>query len=216
MNSPYEPYEPLNAPDDVPTGVRSALPDQDVPAQIAAAGKRLDRAYREGLDRLVVGITLVAGWTLLLPWTYSRRLGLQVWRLGIEQHPVLGIAWLLGFAAAITAWRLRHALIPLGVSASTALIFTGWAWQDNGLPSGSDTWPGPGPSAALTLGLIWILACVVRLLAERRRPAPPPDPKALEQARTRLRRTRAQRPLDLPAHWAATPNQPEGRAHPGE
>lgn len=178
---------------------RPELPDQDVPEQIAETGQRLDHADRRRLDWILVGITLVAAWTLLLPWTYSRRLGLQVWRLGIEQYPVLGIAWLIGFAAAIATWHLSNRWVPLGVSASSALVFTGWAWQENGLPAGIDSWTGPGPSAALTVGLLWILACAARLLAERPRPDRPPEPAELDHARTRLRHTRADRPLDLPS-----------------
>lgn len=175
------------------------LPDQDVPEQITDMGRHLDHADRRRLDWILIGITLVAAWTLLLPWTYSRRLGLQVWRLGIEQYPILGIAWLIGLAAAIATWYLRNRWVSLGVAATSALVFTSFAWQENGLPGGVDSWTGPGPSAALTVGLLWILACAARLLAERHRPDRQPEPAELQQAATRLRRTRTERPLDLPS-----------------
>jgi hypothetical protein len=175
--------------------------DEVVPREIAEAERALDNHPRRWLDRAVAAIGLSAGWTLLLPWDYSRRLGLQVWRLGVEEHPMLGLLWAVGFAAAGVALVVRSrsrpaGIIAISISGAAAALFTGFAWQQTGLPASSETWPGPGPSVALTTGLLWLLACAVRLLAERVHPAAEWHEDDLRNAVDRLRRTRSTRPAD--------------------
>lgn len=183
------------------------LPDEIVPREIDAAERALDRDRRGWIDRATAATALVAGWSLLLPWDYSRRLGLQVWRLGVEEHPAIGLVWVVGAAATVAALLVRrrwHGLVAISVAAAAALVFSAAAWQQTGLAPSSDTWPGPGPSVALTTGLLWLLSCTARLLAERHRPPTSWTDQELHDAVNRLRRTRADRPL-LPPSFGPEP-----------
>ena len=188
-----------------------ALPDEDLPRQITAAEQAIDSSLRRWLERAAAVAGLAAGWSLLLPWTYSRRLGLQVWQLGFEEHPQLGAAWVVGFAAAVVALVLRDrpaAVVATSVAGSAAVVFSGLAWQQIGLEATSESWSGPGPSVAITAGLLWILSCTARLLTERLRTPTSWQEYEIRDAISRLRRSRTDRPVDSPHLRPAPPDDP--------
>jgi MFS superfamily sulfate permease-like transporter len=135
---------------------------------------------------------LATGMTLLLPWTFSRRLGQSVWQLGIETQPSLLLTWLAGLITSILALLLRPGQAAQACTAITgviALVFIAGSWQANALDALSDAWPGPGPAFAVVTGLSWLLCLSAQLIADRPHPTTP-APEALQTAITRLRRTR--------------------------
>jgi hypothetical protein len=168
------------------------LPDEELPRRLDAAEEVLATSQHRWFARATVLATLATGFTLLLPWTFSRRLGLSVWQLGIEVQPSLALTWLAGLITSIVALSLPAGLKAQAASAATgvlALLFVAGGWQAKDLQSISDTWAGPGPAFAIVTGLIWLLCATAQLLADRTRPATPDD-KAVADAIARLRTNR--------------------------
>ncbi|WP_157979874.1 hypothetical protein [Kribbella monticola] len=129
--------------------------------------------------------------TLLLPWTYSRRLGESVWQLGFEVQPSLLLAWLAGLIASAIALSLRPGPAAQAATAITgviALIFVAGSWQATTLDALSDVWPGPGPAVAIATGLTWILSVSAQLIADRPHPTTPTT-ESLQTTITHLRQT---------------------------
>jgi hypothetical protein len=152
----------------------------------------------------IVTVT-AAGWTLLLPWSYGRRIGLTVWRLGYSEHPLLCAVWAAGMAAAIAAVVLqrtvdptRNAMFAAAGSAGFALVFTGWSWGSENPDLSAEAWAGPGPALAGITGLLWLLASLGQIVTSRRAEPPLFTDYALREATTRLRRTRNHRPAATP------------------
>ncbi|MEU0096862.1 hypothetical protein [Kribbella sp. NPDC006257] len=162
-------------------------------------GRRLELAERElgvGQHRWFARATLLAalatGITLLLPWTFSRRLGESVWQLGIETQPSLVLTWVAGLITSILALALRPGSVAQACTAITGvitLVFIAGSWQANALDALSDAWPGPGPSFAVVTGLSWLLCLSAQLIADRPHPTTP-TPESLHSAITHLRHTR--------------------------
>ena len=168
------------------------LPDEELPRRLDAAEEELATSQHRWFARATVLATLATGFTLLLPWTFSRRLGLSVWQLGIEVQPSLALTWLAGLITSIVALSLPAGLKAQAAGAATgvlALLFVAGGWQAKDLQSISDTWAGPGPAFAIVTGLIWLLCATAQLLADRTRPATPDD-KAVADAIARLRTSR--------------------------
>jgi hypothetical protein len=171
------------------------LPDEELPRLLDAAEEELASGLRRWFARVTLLAGLVAGITLLLPWTFSRRLGLSVWQLGIEDHPVLGLTWLVGLVASVVALVVRSGLysqLATTITGMVAVVYAGGSWQANALDSSTDSWPGPGPAFAVVSGVIWLLCAVAQLIADRSRTSAPTD-QQLQDAIDRLRRTRSQR-----------------------
>jgi hypothetical protein len=171
------------------------LPDEQLPRQLDAAEEELARGLQRWFARATLLAGLAAGITLLLPWTFSRRLGLSVWQLGIEDHPLLGLTWLVGLVASVVALIVRSGRYPQIATTITgimALVYAGGSWQANALDSSTDSWTGPGPAFAVVSGVIWLLCAAAQLIADGSRPSAPTD-EQLQDAIDRLRRTRSQR-----------------------
>ncbi|HEY0694033.1 MAG TPA: hypothetical protein VGD71_33940 [Kribbella sp.] len=171
------------------------LPDEELPRQLDAAEEELTSALHRWFARATLLAGLAAGITLLLPWTFSRRLGLSVWQLGIENHPVLWFTWLAGLVASVVALVVRsgqYAQIATTITGMVALVYAASSWQATALDSATDSWPGPGPAFAAVSGVIWLLCATAQLIAHRRR-TPAPTDQQLQDAIDRLRRTRSQR-----------------------
>ena len=83
------------------------LPDEALPHLVDQAERRLSIGQHRWFALATLLATLPAGVALLLPWTFSRRLGQSVWQLGIETQPTLALAWLAGLLAAVLALALR-------------------------------------------------------------------------------------------------------------
>jgi hypothetical protein len=171
------------------------LPDEELPRQLDAAEEELASGLHRWFARATLLAGLAAGITLLLPWTFSRRLGLSVWQLGIEDHPALGLTWLAGLVASVVALLVRSGKYPQVATTVAGIVAVGYAaasWQAIALDSGTDSWPGPGPAFAVVSGLIWLLCATAQLVADRLRTSAPTD-QQLQDAIDRLRRTRSQR-----------------------
>jgi hypothetical protein len=171
------------------------LPDELLPRQLDAAEEELASGLHRWFARATLLAGLAAGITLLLPWTFSRRLGLSVWQLGIEDYPALGLTWLAGLVASVVALVVRSGKYPqiaTTITGIVALVYATASWQANALDSASDSWAGPGPAFAVVSGLIWLLCATAQLIADRLRTSAPTD-QQLQDAIDRLRRTRSQR-----------------------
>ncbi|MDX6292060.1 MAG: hypothetical protein QOH50_1135 [Kribbellaceae bacterium] len=169
------------------------LPDEELPRQLDAAEEELASGLQRWFARATLLAGLVAGITLLLPWTFSRRLGLSVWQLGIENHPVLGLTWLVGLVASVVALVVRSALYPqiaTTITGFVAVVYAAGSWQANAVDSSTDSWPGPGPAFAVVSGVIWLLCAAAQLIADQSRTSAPTD-QQLQDAIDRLRRTRS-------------------------
>ncbi|MFI5730159.1 hypothetical protein ACIA49_08580 [Kribbella sp. NPDC051587] len=167
----------------------SALPDEELPARLAKAEQALAVAEHRWLARAGLLAALATGLTLLLPWTYSRRLGLSVWQLGIETQPQLALTWLVGLATTVAVLVLKpghKAQAVAGVTAVITLLFLAGAYQAGQLEALGDTWPGPGPAIALATATCWLLTTAAHLLAHRNNH--PPDPDIITQTIAHLRR----------------------------
>lgn len=179
------------------------LPDEELPRQLDVAEQALAISQHRWFGRVTLLTSLAAGLTLLLPWTFSRRLGLSVWQLGLETQPSVALTWLAGLVTSILALALPPRRRPTKpafsasiysqtAAAATALIamlFIAGAWQARDLGSFSDSWPGPGPALAAITGFTWLLAAAAQLVASRARQTRPTD-EALQEAVTRLRNAR--------------------------
>jgi hypothetical protein len=171
------------------------LPNEELPRLLDAAEEELASVLRRWFARVTLLAGLAAGITLLLPWTFSRRLGLSVWQLGIEDHPVLGLTWLAGLVASVVALVVRSGQYPkiaTTITGIVAVVYAAGSWQANALDSATDSWPGPGPAFAVVSGVIWLLCAAAQLIADRSRASTPSD-QQLQDAIDRLRRTRSQR-----------------------
>ncbi|MEV8374159.1 hypothetical protein AB0P21_15565 [Kribbella sp. NPDC056861] len=167
-------------------------PDEELPLKLAGLERELAVRQHRWFALAMLLTAIGTGVTLLLPWTYSRRLGLSVWQLGIETQPALALTWAAGLIATGLALALPVGLTSQaasGVSGVITVVFVAGCWQTRDLSPLSDTWPGPGPTFAMIIGLSWLLATAAHLLATRTH-AVPPTPEALEAAQTRLRRSR--------------------------
>ncbi|TCM51588.1 hypothetical protein [Kribbella sp. VKM Ac-2568] len=195
------------------------LPDEELPRQLDAAEQALAISQHRWFGRVTLLTALAAGVTLLLPWTFSRRLGLSVWQLGLETQPSVAFTWLAGLLTSILALALHPRRQPASssddparatassrddqtrttasiysqtaaaVTALIAMLFIAGAWQTRDLGSLSDSWAGPGPALAAITGFTWLLAASAQLVASRVHQTRPTD-EALQEAVTRLRNTR--------------------------
>jgi hypothetical protein len=184
------------------------LPDEELPRRLDAAEQALAISQHRWFGRVTLLTSLAAGVTLLLPWTFSRRLGLSVWQLGLETQPSVALTWLAGLITSILALALHPRSQPAsssdepsrataGIYSQTAaavtgliaMLFIAGAWQARDLGSLSDSWPGPGPALAAITGFTWLLAATAQLIASRVHQTRPTD-VALQEAVTRLRNAR--------------------------
>ena len=167
-------------------------PDEELPRKLDAIEETLATNEHRWFARATLLAALATGITLLLPWTFSRRLGLSVWELGIETQPSLALTWLAGLLSSIAALVLRDtkARAASSVTGVIAILFIAGAWQANSQAALTDTWPGPGPAVAMVTGLVWLLAAASHLLATTRSHATTPTPEALEAATSHLRHHR--------------------------
>ncbi|TDD30795.1 hypothetical protein E1218_00325 [Kribbella turkmenica] len=168
------------------------FPDEVLPRRLDAAEAELARSEHRWFARITLLTALATGFTLLLPWTYTRRYGLSVWQLGVETHPALAFTWLAGIVTTVATLALEpvaRARVTAGVTAVIAGSCLAVAWQATNLDPVEDTWPGPGPSFAIATSVLWLLAAVAQLVAQNNNPAAP-DEAAVVRAIARLRRTR--------------------------
>jgi hypothetical protein len=168
------------------------FPDEELPRRLDAAEAELDRSEHRWFARVTLLAGLATGVTLLLPWTYSRRYGLSIWQLGLETQPTVALTCVAGLITSAVALILKPGLraqAATGVTAVIAIVCLAAAWQATTLDTLTDTWPGPGPSFALTTSILWLLAAATQLLAQHNNP-PSPDETDIAQAITHLRQTR--------------------------
>ena len=81
----------------------SEFPDEEIPRRLDAVEAALATGEHRWYARATLLAALATGVTLLLPWTFSRRLGLSVWQLGIEVQPTLALTWLAGLLTSVVA-----------------------------------------------------------------------------------------------------------------
>jgi len=167
-------------------------PDEELSRRLDLAEQNLATRQHRWFARATVLAGLATGITLLLPWTFSRRLGESVWQLGFETQPSLLLTWLAGLIASIVALAVRPGHVAQACTAITgviALIYVAGGWQANALEALSDSWPGPGPAFAIVTGLSWLLCVSAQLVADRPHPSHPTE-ESLRTATTRLRHSR--------------------------
>ncbi|WP_405062449.1 hypothetical protein OG474_12630 [Kribbella sp. NBC_01505] len=167
----------------------SALPDEELPGRLSAAEQALAVNEHRWFARAGLLAALVTGLTLLLPWTYSRRLGLSVWQLGLETQPQLALTWLVGLATTVALLFLKpghKAQAAAGITAIVSLLFLAGAYQAGQLEALGDTWRGPGPAIALATTTCWLLTTAGHLLTHRSTHHPHPD--TIDQTINQLRR----------------------------
>jgi hypothetical protein len=165
-------------------------PDEELPLKLDELQRELGVRQHRWFALAMVLAAFGTGVTLLLPWTYSRRLGLSVWQLGIETQPGLTLTWAAGLIATILTLALPVGVKSQGAAAIAgvvAVIYLAGCWQAREPAPLSDTWQGPGPAFALTTALLWLLTISAHLLATRPHHSSPSD-EALTTARSRLRR----------------------------
>jgi len=166
------------------------LPDEELPDRLDAAEAELATAEHRWFGRATLLAALATGVTLLLPWAYSRRLGLSVWQLGIETQPTLAFTWLAGLVTTVVGLLLKPGHKSQAAAAVTAvitLLFLTATWRVNNPAAPTDTWPAPGPALAIATSLIWLITTLPHLFNVR---AQPPTPSTVHETITRLRRTR--------------------------
>ena len=66
-----------------------AAPEEELARRLEVAERELGVRQHRWFARATLLAALATGITLLLPWTFSRRLGQSVWQLGIETQPSL-------------------------------------------------------------------------------------------------------------------------------
>ncbi len=148
----------------------SEFPDEELPIRLAAAERQLAITEHRWFARTGLLAALATGLTLLLPWTYSRRLGLSVWQLGIETQPQLAVTWLVGLAATLALLILKpghRAQAAAGTVAVITLLLLAGAYQAGQLEALGDTWAGPGPAIAVVTSTCWLLTSAAHLLSHR-------------------------------------------------
>jgi hypothetical protein len=171
---------------------RVLAPEEEVERRLELAERELGVRQHRWFARVTLLAALATGITLLLPWTFSRRLGESVWQLGFETQPSLLLTWLAGLITSIVALTVRPGHVAQACTAITgviALIYVAGGWQANALDALSDSWPGPGPAFAIVTGLSWLLCVSAQLVADRPHPSHPTE-ESLQTATNRLRRTR--------------------------
>ncbi|MFK4082665.1 hypothetical protein ACI2LF_01035 [Kribbella sp. NPDC020789] len=148
----------------------STHPDEELPIRLAAAEAALAVNEHRWFARAALLAALATGVTLLLPWTYSRRLGLSVWQLGLETQPHLALTWLAGLATTVVLLFLKPGPKAEATAAATAvvaiIVLTG-AYQAGQLEALGDTWAGPGPAIALATTTCWLATAAAHLVAHR-------------------------------------------------
>ena len=167
-------------------------PDEELTRRLDQAEQTLATKQHRWFARATLLAALATGITLLLPWTFSRRLGESVWQLGFETQPSLLLTWLAGLITSIVALAVRPGHVAQACTAIAgviALVYVAGGWQANALDALSDSWPGPGPAFAIVTGLSWLLCVSAQLVADRPHPSHPTE-DSLQTATTRLRRTR--------------------------
>lgn len=167
-------------------------PDEQLPLKLDALERELGVRQHRWFALAMVLAAGATGVTLLLPWTYSRRLGLSVWQLGIETQPALALTWAAGLIATIATLALPVGPKSQAAAAITgviAIVYLAGCWEARDLAPLTDIWPGPGPTLALTTALIWLLTTSAHLLATRLHHSLPSD-EALSTAQSRLRHNR--------------------------
>jgi hypothetical protein len=168
----------------------TVLPDEELPGRLDAAEGDLATAEHRWFARATLFAALATGVALLLPWTYSRRLGLSVWQLGIETEPTLAFTWLAGLATTVIGLLLKpgpKAQATAAVTTIITLLLLAATWQASNPATPTDTWTAPGPAVALATSLTWLLTTLPQFFTPRSHPA---TPSALARTVTRLRRTR--------------------------
>jgi hypothetical protein len=168
------------------------FPDEELPRRLDAAEADLARSEHRWFARAILLAALATGFTLLLPWTYTRRYGLSVWQLGLETQPTLAFTCLAGVITSIVALTLKPgvgAQAAAGVTAIIAIACLATGWQTASLEPLTDTWSGPGPAITVATALVWLLATTAQLVAQHNNQAGP-DEADISRAITRLRRTR--------------------------
>ncbi|MFC9693607.1 hypothetical protein ACFTSF_33965 [Kribbella sp. NPDC056951] len=168
----------------------SALPDEELPIRLTAAEQKLAVNEHRWFARAGLLAALVTGFTLLLPWTYSRRLGLSVWQLGIETQPQLALTWLVGLlaTAALLVLKPGHkAQAAACIVAVITLLLLAGAYQAGQVEALGNTWPGPGPAIALVTTVCWLATTAAHLLAQCTSHHTP-DPATITRTISRLRR----------------------------
>jgi hypothetical protein len=168
-------------------------PDEQLPPKLDALERELAGRQHRWFALAMLLASVASALTLLLPWTFSRRLGLSVWQLGIETQPTLALTCAAGLITTILTLALPPGPKSQAAAAITAvitLIYLIGCWQTRDLTPPTDTWPGPGPSLALTTATLWLLATTAHLLATHLHPTPA-TPEALTTAHGRLRHHRA-------------------------
>ncbi|GAA0951345.1 hypothetical protein GCM10009554_52620 [Kribbella koreensis] len=188
-------------------------PDEQLPPKLDALERELGAQQHRWFALAMLLAAIATGVTLLLPWTFSRRLGLSVWQLGIETQPTLALTWAAGLLATILTLALPPGPKSQAAAAITGvitLIYLAGCWQARDLEQLTDTWPGPGPTLALTTAIIWLLITSAHLLATHLH-HPPPTEEALTIAHSRLRRIPTP-----PSHSSptSTPNMPSRAGRP--
>jgi hypothetical protein len=168
------------------------FPDEELPRRLDAAEAELARSEHRWFARITLLAALATGFTLLLPWTYTRRYGQSVWQLGLETQRTLAFTCLAGIITSIVALILKPgvgAQAAAGVTAIIAIACLATGWQAASLDTLTDTWPGPGPAFTIATSLLWLLAAIAQLVAQHNNQAGPDDAD-ISRAITRLRRTR--------------------------
>lgn len=169
------------------------FPDEELPRRLDAAEAELARSEHRWFARATLLAALATGFTLLLPWTYTRRYGLSVWQLGLETQPTLAFSCLAGILTSIVALALKPgagAQAAAGVTAIIAIVCLAVAWQATTVDTLTDSWAGPGPAFAVATSVLWLLATTAQLVAQHNNQTPGDDPADLSRAVARLRRTR--------------------------
>ena len=170
----------------------SDFPDEVLPERLDAADAELATAEHRWFARATLLAALAAGITLLLPWTFSRRLGLSVWQLGVETEPTLALTWLAGLVTSLIPLLLKPGYktqAATAITAVVAVIYLAGAWQAVTVESQSDTWPGPGPAFAIITAITWLLTTAAGLITHHTH-SRTPTPTDLAQTIVRLRTTR--------------------------
>ncbi len=168
----------------------SALPDEELPIRLAAAEQKLAVNEHRWFARAGLLAALATGLTLLLPWTYSRRLGLSVWQLGIETQPQLALTWLVGLVATVALLVLKpghKTQAAAGIAAVITLLLLAGAYQAGQVEALGDTWPGPGPAIALVTTVCWLATATAHLLSQRTGHSTP-NPATITRTINQLRR----------------------------
>ncbi|TCO30295.1 hypothetical protein EV652_105289 [Kribbella steppae] len=168
------------------------LPDEELPRRLDAAEAELARSEHRWFARATLLAAVATSFTLLLPWTYTRRFGLSVWQLGLETQPALAFTCLAGVITSALGLALRpgtRAQAAAGVTAIISIVCLATAWQATTGDTLTDTWPGPGPAFTIATSILWLLTATAQLVAQHNNQVDP-DPADVSRAVDQLRRTR--------------------------